>query len=425
MDKTFLYFQPEYVSNFKCDGQACGAHCCKYWRIDIDKKTYKKYERIKPKSAADKITKCLVKGADGQYIFVLDENARCPMLTADNWCSIQKKYGEEYLSNTCVTYPRKTYLCGDFFERSLTLTCPVVAGQVLLNGEPMAFEWREVPEKIHSNLGRIHSPFAPVPQKLLKYVYQIQFAAISILQERSFSIDERLMILGFFFDKLDEIVSTDKLDEIENLTAFYVSEQFLLWEAPNIIENIKFDVKSHMKIMINVFETLYKGDSSFAVQDRIFIDAVIDSLEMRLTENDQISLDELVTSYNRLEELRKIVFKLFSNIFENYLINEFFYGFYPWRFQNSIIHNYGIFLTSYKMLELVAVSVALFNFKQNPDKIPCLNEIDLAAIIMKFVSNIDHNQEYIKKISEQLMDKPDIVTLMQSLLKKSDERMGT
>lgn len=423
MDKTFLYFQPEYVSKFKCDGQACGAHCCKYWRIDIDKKTYKKYERIKPKSAADKITKCLVKGADGQYIFVLDENARCPMLTADNWCSIQKKYGEEYLSNTCVTYPRKTYLCGDFFERSLTLTCPVVAGQVLLNGEPMAFEWREVPEKIHSNLGRIHSPFAPVPQKLLKYVYQIQFAAISILQERSFSIDERLMILGFFFDKLDEIVSTDKLDEIENLTAFYVSEQFLLWEAPNLIENINFDAREHMKIMINVFETLYKGDSSFAVQDRIFIDAVIDSLEMRLDENDRISLDKLVKSYNTLGNLRKEILKIFSTIFENYLVNEFFYGFYPWRFQNSIIHNYGIFLTSYKMLELIAVSVSLFNFKQNPDRIPCLNEPDLAAIAMKLAGNVDHNLQYTEKISEQLRDKQDVITLMQSLLQRSGEGM--
>lgn len=422
MDKTYLYFQPEYVSEFKCDGQVCGALCCrKTWGICIDKKTYKKYERIKPKIESEKITKHFQKVDNGYSLNVRP----CPFLRDDNLCGIQRKYGADYLSEICCSYPRMTYLCGDFFERSLSLTCPIVAGQVLLNGEPMAFEWREVSEKIHSNFGKILPSFAPVPQKLLKYAYQIQFAAISILQERSFSIDERLMILGFFFDKLDEIVSTDKLDEIENLTAFYVSEQFLIWEAPNIIENINFDVKSHMKIMINVFETLYKEDSDFAVHDQSFIDAVVDSLEMHLDENNKISLNELVISYNRLADLRKMVLKLFSNIFEHYLVNEFFSGFYPWRFQNSIIHNYGFFLTSYKMLELIAVSVALFNFKQNPDKIPCLNEIDLAAVILKFAENIDHNPTYIEKISEQLKDKKDVIEIMQSLLKKSDERMGT
>lgn len=414
MSQNYLYFQPEYVSKFKCDGQTCAAYCCKNWKIGIDKKTYRKYERIKPKSEADRITNCLVRDKAGRdYFFVLDEDGRCPMLTADNWCSIQKNYGEEYLSSTCVSYPRKTYACDGFFERSLTLTCPVAASKILFSEEPMIFEQVEVPEKIHSNLDRIQINFAPVPKKLLKYAYSIQFAAISILQERSFSIDQRLMILGLFFDKLDEIILTDKLDEIDDLSAFYISEQFLLWEAPSIIENIKFDAKAHMKIMINVFETLY---SNSVDKDRIFIDAVVDSLEMHLNENDQISLNSLVKRYALLGDLRKSVLKLFSNVFENYLVNEFFYGFYPWRFQNSIVHNYGIFLTSYKMLELIAVSTALFNFKQNPDKIPCLNATDLMVLIMRLSNNIDHETQYIEKISEELGDKQDIVMLMQSML---------
>ena len=54
--KIFLYFQPEYVSKFKCYGSKCNARCCKGWRIDIDAATYKKYSRIKPKSKAKEIT---------------------------------------------------------------------------------------------------------------------------------------------------------------------------------------------------------------------------------------------------------------------------------------------------------------------------------------------------------------------------------
>ena len=37
MEKTYRYFQPEYVGNFKCDGAKCKAHCCKFWKIFIDK----------------------------------------------------------------------------------------------------------------------------------------------------------------------------------------------------------------------------------------------------------------------------------------------------------------------------------------------------------------------------------------------------
>ena len=61
MKKTYLYLQPEYVSKFKCDGQSCEAHCCRGWRISIDKKTYKKYANIKPKFEAEKITQHILK----------------------------------------------------------------------------------------------------------------------------------------------------------------------------------------------------------------------------------------------------------------------------------------------------------------------------------------------------------------------------
>ena len=56
MNQSFIFFQPEYVSKFKCNGQLCNAKCCKNWIIDIDKITYKKYKSIKPKSEAVKIT---------------------------------------------------------------------------------------------------------------------------------------------------------------------------------------------------------------------------------------------------------------------------------------------------------------------------------------------------------------------------------
>ncbi len=228
MGKIYSYFQPKYVSKFKCNGQACSAHCCKRWRIEIDKKTYKKYSHIKPKSAARDIIQNITRGGvdNDKYFVILDRNSRCPMLTEDNWCSIQKNYGEDFLSVVCVTYPRRTFNFGDFYERSLTLTCPVVAAEVLIPNTPIEFEWTEIPERIHSNLGRIKPQFPSVPQNLWEHIVDIQYIAVSILQERSLTIDQRLLILGVFLEELKNLTSDNKLDEIQNLKETYKSENF-------------------------------------------------------------------------------------------------------------------------------------------------------------------------------------------------------
>lgn len=416
MKKNYLYFQPEYVSKFKCNGQACKAHCCRGWRIFIDKKTYKKYANIKPKFEAEKITQHIFKAEDNQYTVRLDEHENCPMLTEDNWCSIQRKYGEDYLSHVCSTYPRITHQLGDFFERALTLTCPVVATQVLLTDEPMAFEQIEVSEKVHSNGGRIQISPNEIPRNLFSHVYPVQFAAISILQERSLSIDERLIILGFFLDKLDEIISEGKLSEIENISAFFSSEEFLKNETQNLTKNIIFDEKEHMKIMFGTLETLYGGNSAFSFKDRNLLDAVIDALEITVDENEKVSLDSLVENYKKIGGFRKVFMKSFSAAFENYLVNEFFINLYPWKFSGSILHNYGIFLITYKMLEIIALSLAVSNFKKDPTKLPPLDRIFFAALVMKFANNIDHDRSYTEKISEYFKDKNDIISLMKSLL---------
>ncbi|MBQ3727702.1 MAG: hypothetical protein II902_11725 [Selenomonadaceae bacterium] len=60
------------------------------------------------------------------------------------------------MSQTCTTYPRRTFSFGKFFERSLTLTCPVAAEMILFAREPLKFEFVEVPETIHGKHGRIH-----------------------------------------------------------------------------------------------------------------------------------------------------------------------------------------------------------------------------------------------------------------------------
>lgn len=105
--KKFLYFQPEYVSRFKCDGNACLDNCCcRPWNIDIDARTYKKYSQVQPPEVAEEILSHIAydKSKDIRFIY----ERPCPFLTEKNLCRLQLKYGEKFLSSTCTTYPRRT-----------------------------------------------------------------------------------------------------------------------------------------------------------------------------------------------------------------------------------------------------------------------------------------------------------------------------
>ena len=194
MEKKFLYFQPEYVNQFRCIGGECLNNCCdRSWVIDIDDATYKKYSQIQPEERAKEIT-AHFEYDDTQSKYML-KGRPCPFLTPDKRCGIQLEYGEDFLSVTCATYPRHTYNFGKFFERSLTLTCPVAAEMILFQEKPMAFEFVEVPEKIHSGGGKIQIGKVLASEDTVPLFLEMQIAMISILQARRFSIDQRLIIL--------------------------------------------------------------------------------------------------------------------------------------------------------------------------------------------------------------------------------------
>ncbi|WP_279495919.1 flagellin lysine-N-methylase [Aeromonas veronii] len=70
---------------------------------------------------------------------ILNEEGYCPFLS-DGWCQIHKEAGVDALSNTCRSYPRVETRFGDNLKLSLTLSCPEVCRQVLLNPDAMAME---------------------------------------------------------------------------------------------------------------------------------------------------------------------------------------------------------------------------------------------------------------------------------------------
>lgn len=299
MKKKYIYFQPQYVKEFKCNGLKCGAHCCRGWNIFIDKDTYKKYP--------PEITEHLKFNADKEEYRIELSGKACPFLNENFLCKIQLQHGEKFLSQTCATYPRVTSDFGRFFERALTLTCPVAA-ELILFKRKLAFELVEVPKKIHSPGGKLFLQSIQATGELIAHIIEIQLAMISILQERKLSIDQRLIVLAFFVDRLEEIFSNFDEVSLTKLIDAYESKKFLAEQVPLMLGSVSFNASKFVQLM----SELLKG---------------IDDEET--LPKDKKLLTEARDTLNHLPD-KKTFLAQYSTFLENYLVNELILNIYPW-----------------------------------------------------------------------------------------------
>lgn len=412
MAKKYLYFQPEYVNLFRCTGGGiCLNNCCeRSWSIDVDTATYKKYSRIKPKNKAKEITSHF-EYYDAKDCYMLKERP-CPFLTEDKLCGIQLNYGENFLSQTCATYPRRTAPFGKFFERSLTLTCPVAAEMILFAEEPMKFEFVEVPEKVHSNHGKINvGSHFPASEKVAEQMLAVQVAIISILQERTLSINQRLIVLCFFVDKLEEVYSRGlDDDELKKLIAAYESKEFLAEQMPLMIQTVNFDAEKFIRLMMEMFEAFY-GTKEVRLNEKghIFLNTVINTLQIKPDENNFVSLSKITANYEQLAEARKKFFADYSTFLENYLINELFLNLYPWKHNRRPSRSLSVFLITYKVFELLTFAATQNNLS---------SKNDLLKLVDWYTNQIDHGERLQEKIFAYLEERDDFFELMETLLDK-------
>ena len=404
--KTFQYFQPEYVSRFKCDGSKCSARCCnRPWDTPIDNVIYKKYRQIKPKNKAEEIISHIEFNYDkGNYML---KGRPCPFLTEDKRCSLQLEYGESFLPATCATYPRHTVKIRNLFERSLSLTCPVAAEMILFNPEPMKFELVEVPDKIHSKHGRILIDVFHVHEQNTELFHEIQFTMITILQERRFSLDQRLILLGLFLDKLQECRAYHKDEEtILQLILGYRLKEFLAGEATKLVQLFNFDEQKFITfIMKFINHTL---DCLLTDKGLKFLIVFVKTFGLITDANNQVSIPGIIANYNRLANARRDFLEKHSLFLENYLVNELFYSFYPWRFlDESITKNFAVFLISYKIFELVTFATVHSGLDSKEE---------LLTMVDWFIERTDHNPNLYERFLELLMDVNDMYLLMATLL---------
>lgn len=280
---------------FRCIADKCSFSCCQEWKIEVDDKTAHKWEGLKLNKAQSEnevlpeltLYKCLEKEGAGQII-ALKKDKACPFLNAKRLCRLVIELGEEFLSETCTTFPRQINSFENRIEYSLSTACPVVID--LLNERPVEF-YHEGEDNT----------------SLLYVVREMMF---TLMQDEHYTLTERMMMI---FYALLELLEDPKLT------------------ADKI--NLYTDAKQMKPLITAIRKMKFNLMDSFWERNELFLDVVDNYRKQKLY---VAFLEEIATKAEQLEafysnnELSKKVeafnkeFKAYERLLTNYLLTEIF-----------------------------------------------------------------------------------------------------
>ena len=383
IEKIFNCLEPEYVENFKCNGQLCNARCCRGFQVDIDRQTHMKYRTIKNQPLRTKILDSLYWNGDSQtYRMNLNNDSTCPMLCDDSLCLIQKNFGENFLSDICAEFPRRVYVVGDFAMRSMSLTCPIATKFALFNSEPMRFK----NISLHTTRAGcfFYRGINDVPQRI--FLKTLQRFGINILQNRNFSINERIFILGIMMSMIDAHGDLN-LEILQEFEENFQSEEFFEKMKLNM-EILEFKPSLYLETMFTLTEAIFiKAVNYYSEEQRNFVQYVPQAFDM--VEKSSQPTKKLLEMYEEnFSAYDEFVRKKYPNFLENYLVHNFFSGLYPCRIPGgNLTLNYFVFMTLYKVFEFGLICMAGV-LKEN------LTIEDILEYVGRFSHRIDHGTKF-------------------------------
>lgn len=359
MSKLIKAIKPSYLQNFKCIGGICEDSCCIGWNIDIDKITYRKYFRTNNTTIKKRFQKHLHKNENCDFEEIdygrmkILNNKWCPFLNSEKLCDIFSTLGEDYLSNVCHSYPRIYNVLDNKYEISLYMSCPEAVRMILLNKKPMKFHEESITldkHIIHSYVNTNDKQFRNSPIKQLK---ELRTTSIRFVQDRTMSINERLILLGEFLSKNNK----KKPLEVSNIYTFQLSF------FNNMIE------------ILNVFSE---------IDSPLFVDHTKNLL-------DTFNLES--TSYQ--DSMQSIVEPYINNnayLFENFLVNSIYQSNFPFNINLEKFDGYLVLIIKYCFIRFYLSGIAIKNGE--------LTTNDIVAMVQLHSKTINHHNTFIKETLE-------------------------
>ena len=339
--------QPRYYSRFACMGGSCPVSCCLSWRVVWSKE---EVDKLKNAECSDKLR------ADVESSFVpfeknsekfsikMVDNGRCPFLTEDNFCSIQRELGAEYLSYTCSIYPRHSSFIGDDVYRFCNLSCFRVMDSLCNDSECMILDNYHSAEKTSRvRVERLKQEILDKPG--VKYRQQIFEFFYDIISDDSHSVETSLVFGALVAQSLSKLVSNGESNKIpSSIDAFRAQIK-----DPNQIKNIE-NIKPNYEVKFKFLNELNKQ-----ITDSNIIDLI--------SEDGLVVLDKYNEGMKRFSEdfadrpfaLRNIALNLLLELKMPFISYDY-----------NLFENYCYYVAAFAIMKLIAYSIYAAE-RKNPE----------------------------------------------------------
>jgi lysine-N-methylase len=216
----------EGLRRFQCIGGKCEYTCCSGWTITVDQAHYEalKSRMSRKRAWREEFKTALVQSTDVKLFSTtaLRPNGDCTFLAEDRLCSLQARFGEEALPDTCHQYPR---ILGNYAgARELwgALSCPEIARKSLLVEDGM--DLAPAPEAAFARQNWQHV-LKTQGSDYQRHRDAVRGIGLELLSLRAYPISTRLFLLAYlgkrteaFFYRDAAMISGEQLQrEIDRL----------------------------------------------------------------------------------------------------------------------------------------------------------------------------------------------------------------
>lgn len=316
MRKTRMV-RPEYGERFACIGSRCEDTCCNGWGVMLDEASYRKHTGLPagPLRSIGDTAFDLVTGKDGQKqdpahfaVIRMLPSGDCPFLSEERLCRIHSEYGEPYLFAVCATFPRIRHTIDGLLETELSLSCPEAARVVLLaphllppaNAPGYELTWDE----------------SATGQPLRSYFWQIRAFVIELIQNRNYSMWQRLFLLGVFSRRLEALVRGE-LDRNFPAMLDDFSGAVAARGLSMAMESVPAALPLQLEFVLRLIAQRLNG-----TYIRPTLRVVLDTFVEGIGHSREASIDSQAARYHSAHaRFYAPFFQRHPHIFENYLIN--------------------------------------------------------------------------------------------------------
>lgn len=379
--KKFPTVMPTIYDKFQCKGGACRNTCCQQWEINITRGEYNKLRhRIKDEKMQSLFHRVPRKEAmEDRYALVeLNEEGYCPYLTDSKMCGLQLEHGYPILPNICKLFPRiykqinpelHVFSLDTGCERTLELLWEEAE-----NGLRFTSDMRDNLGLLnHDTLSRLE--FAGFSD----YISDIQNLCIWLLQNRDYSLSDRMLILGLAMRELQEIEDAQAAERIP--------EWFVKWQAHtkgSVLAETLSQLEGNRQWFLMNNSKLLLGLRAVPSMKK-FYPSLAEHIDLvRQPESFSCNADK----YHALDTQFAQQFPNIDHFFENYMVLTLFRLIFPFN-EASVWQAYLYLCSFYSLMRFVAVAAAPHSIEELIDALSILSR---TCLNMNYFSNFTAEQ---------------------------------